>query len=49
MIIKMIQIINIGDAFRMIYNLSMSFAGSEKYYGYTVKSRGNKTLNIKEK
>ena len=36
------------NAFRELYSYLMSFAGKGKYYGYTVKSKGNRIINIKE-
>ena len=39
---------NAEDAFRKLYSYLMSFAGKGKYYGYSVKSKGNRLINIKE-
>jgi DNA adenine methylase len=39
---------NAENAFRKLYSYLMSFAGKGKYYGYSVKSKGNRIINIKE-
>ncbi len=39
---------NAENAFRKLYSYLMSFAGKGKYYGYSVKSKGNRLVNIKE-
>ena len=39
---------NAENAFRKLYSYLMSFAGKGKYYGYSVKCKGNRLVNIKE-
>ena len=39
---------NAENAFRKVYSYLMSFAGRGKYYGYSVKCKGNRLVNIKE-
>ena len=39
---------NTENAFRKLYSYLMSFAGKGKHYGYSVKSKGNRIINIKE-
>ncbi len=39
---------NAENAFRKLYSYLMSFAGKGKHYGYSVKSKGNRLVNIKE-
>ena len=39
---------NAENAFRKVYSYLMSFEDKGKYYGYSVKSKGNRLINIKK-